>query len=177
MGRPKIYKTAKSLEKAVNKYFSSISRTVTAQEKYETGEKDSDGHKIYAFRDILNDSGEPIRYTEYVVPPTIGDLAEFLSIHRATWDNYCDGEKYPEFIDTTTRARGRIRAYNERELLTRTNVKGVIFNLQNNFGMTEKVETVITGKTAESETLSVTEKMELIKKMLKEGAADDEGGG
>lgn len=170
MGRFKKYKSAAALDKAVKAYFASISRTVTAKEQYDTGEKDKDGHRIYAERDILNDAGEPIRYTEYVIPPSVGDLSEFLHIHRSTWNEYSDAKKHPEFSDTTTWARGRLRAWNERELVTRKDVKGIIFNLQNNYGMnaSEEAEQAKNGDGGggAAAALSLSEKLALIDEVL-----------
>lgn len=175
MGRLKKYRTAAALEKAVKAYFASISRTVTAKERYDTGEKDGSGHAVYVMRDIENDFGEPIRYVEYVVPPSVGDLAEFLKIHRSTWDDYCDITKHPEFADTTTWARGRLRAWNERELVTRKDVKGIIFNLQNNYGMSERISAEVTGGAGKKE-LSLADKLALIDEALGYGVSDIKAG-
>lgn len=137
--RPRNY-TAKGLEKAVEAYFDSISREVEAKEKVDSGRRDSYGHIIWDLQVICNKRGEPVMLTEYVVPPCVGGLCAFLGIHRSTWANYCDPEQYPEFIDTTTHARERMRAWREEQLLTRKDVKGIIFDLQNNYGYREKRE-------------------------------------
>ena len=131
VGAPKKY-TPKGLEKAVNKYFRSISRTVTATEPKPTGKLDKYGHMIYEDVTVLNDLGKPVEYTEFIVPPTVADLCLFLKIDKSTWNNYSND---PEYFDTTTRARGRMHAYLERESLIRPgkNLKGVIFNLENNY--------------------------------------------
>ena len=143
MGRPKKY-SEKTLAKAVNQYFASITRIVTVTEMIETGERDDKGHKIYERRAIMNSLGKEAKVEEYIVPPTIGAICEFLGIHRSTWAEYCDRDLHPEFSDTTTRARGRIHAYLEREMLTRQgkDLKGVLFNLENNFGYKERLEVV-----------------------------------
>lgn len=142
MGAPKKYKTPKALEKAVNAYFDSITREKEVTEMVSTGERDKMGHLIYKPQLVLNRLGKPVTVTEFLVPPSVGDLAQFLGIHRSTWYDYCDPEKHPEFSDTTTQALGRIHAYLERESLTREgkNLKGVIFNLENNFGYKERLE-------------------------------------
>ena len=148
MGAPKKY-TPRSLRKAVENYFSSITRDVALTEPKPTGEKDKMGHEIYTQEPVVNNLGQQIVVTEYLVPPSILDLAAFLGIHRSTWDNYCDREAYPEFFDTTTYARGRIHAYLVRESLTRQgkDLKGVLFNLENNFGYRERLE--VTNETVE----------------------------
>ena len=141
MGAPKKY-SAQSLARAVRKYFKSITREVALTEKVPTGQKDKMGHEIYETVPVTNMLGEQVRVTQYVVPPSVGGLSQFLGIHRSTWDNYCDRDKYPEFFDTTTYAQGCIHAYLERELLTRSgkDLKGVQFNLENNFGYKERME-------------------------------------
>lgn len=141
MGAPKKY-TERTLAKAVNRYFDSITREVALTEPKPTGKKDKMGHEIYEQVPVVNRLGEQMTVTEYILPPTIQDLSAFLGIHRSTWDNYCDHEKHPEFFDTTTRAQGRIHAYLVRESLTRSgkDLKGVLFNLENNFGYKERIE-------------------------------------
>lgn len=141
MGAPRKY-TAKRLREAVEQYFDSITREKVVTELKPTGEKDKMGHEIYEAVPVVNKLGNPVIVTEYLVPPSVGDLSEFLGIHRSTWDNYCDKEKHPEFFDTTTRAMGRMHAYLEREMLTRPgkDIKGVQFNLENNFGYKERLE-------------------------------------
>ena len=139
MGRAKKY-TERTLKKAVEAYFDSITREVGLTEKVDTGRKDADGHKIFEDVPVINRSGEQVKITEYLVPPTVGGLCEALGIHRSTWAEYCDEQLHPELSDTTTRTRGRMREYLEQQLLTRKDVKGIIFSLQNNYGYTERRE-------------------------------------
>lgn len=143
MGAPKKY-SKKKLADAVERYFKSITREKTLTEKKATDQKDKMGHTIYVDEVILNGLGEPVTVTEYLVPPTVGGLSAFLGIHRDTWNDYCNREKHPEFSDTTTYAQGRIHAYLEQEMLTRQgkDLKGVLFNLENNFGYKERMELV-----------------------------------
>ena len=136
MARPKKY-TKKTLAEAVNRYFGSITRIVAATELVETGKRDDKGHKIYERVPIKNSLGEEAKLEEYIVPPTVGALCQYLGIHRSTWTEYCNPEEHPEFSDTTTYARGRIRAYLEQQLLMRKDVKGIIFDLQNNHSYSE----------------------------------------
>lgn len=139
MARPKKY-TEKTLRKAVDAYFRRITRTITIREQVNTGEKDNWGHWVYSLEDVKNDAGEPVTVRRFVVPPTVGGLCEALGVHRSTWADYCDPEKHPEFREVTAQAREIIQHYLESELLGRDgkNLKGVIFSLQNNFGMSEK---------------------------------------
>lgn len=143
MGAPKKY-DEKKLASAVKRYFKSITREKELTEKKPTGKKDKMGHMIYEDVTVFNALGKPVTVTEYLIPPTVGGLSEFLGIHRDTWNDYCNHEKHPEFSDTTTYAQGRIHAYLEREMLTRQgkDLKGVIFNLENNFGYKERHEII-----------------------------------
>lgn len=129
---------AKELEEKVNRYFASITRTVDVTEMVPTEERDDHGHIIYKSVPVINSLGEQAKREEYITPPTVGGLCLFLGIHRSTWNEWCDQDNYPEFADTTTHARGRMQAYLEQESLTRKDVKGIIFNLQNNYGYSEK---------------------------------------
>ena len=142
MGAPKKYTSARALQKAVEAYFDSITREKVLTEMAPTGQLDNYGHVVYESVPVKNRLGQPVTVTEYLLPPSVGDLAQALGIHRSTWYDYCDREKHPEFSDTTTWALGRIHAYLERESLTREgkNLKGVIFNLENNFGYRERME-------------------------------------
>ena len=138
MGAPKKY-TPEKLSRAVRKYFKSITREVTLTEKRPTGEKDKMGHMIYEDVAVVNRLGQEVKMIEYLIPPTVGGLSAFLGIHRSTWSEYCG---LPEFSDTTTYAQGCIHAYLEQELLTRSgkDLKGVQFNLENNFGYKQRME-------------------------------------
>ncbi len=168
MARPKKF-TAAKLRKEVERYFDSISRTITVKEKQDSGERDKDGHVVWEFVDIINDLGEPLRKREYIVPPTVGGLCDYLGIHRSTWNDYCNPELHPEFSDTTTRARGSMRAYLETELLTRKDVKGVIFDLQNNYGYTDRKEIEIgseTKKLMAMQSMTTEAKEEILKQLI-----------
>ncbi len=118
----------KSLAAGIERYFASIRRTVTAVERVETGEK---GSKAYVEQPILSDVGEPIRYREYVVPPTILGLCEYLGLSRETWEEYCDPLIHPEYRQAAALARDRMQDWSQRALLTRKDVRGLIYILQN----------------------------------------------
>jgi len=168
VGREKKYKSAKSLSEAVNAYFAAISRTVTATEQYDTGERDGDGHRVYGHRPILNDDGIEIRYVEYVKPPTIGGLCGYLHIHRSTWAEYCNR---PEYASPTTGARERVREWLEEQLVTRRDVRGIIFDLQNNFGYAEKQEIEFgprAERTLAAGTIPISEREALLREIARE---------
>ena len=170
--------TKKKLREAVDHYFDSISREVTLKERKPTGKRDDKGHEIYEMVPIINKLGEEVTVLEYAVPPSVGDLCDFLGIHRSTWAEYCDQDEHPEFSDTTTRARGRIHAYLERESLTRQgkDLKGILFNLQNNYGYTEKREVELgerASKTVSAASMTLGEKMQLLEQIAKDFGDDD----
>jgi hypothetical protein len=172
MGRPRKY-TRIGLEKAVQRYFDSISREVTVTEKVDSGERDDKGHVIWEQVPIINKLGEEIRVTEFAVPPTVQGLCRFLGIHRSTWAEYCDPEKYPEFSDTTTRARGCLREYLENELLTRPgkDVAGIKFVLQNDYDQKERYEMELGEKAAASvQGMTLAEREQLLRQIGQEFA-------
>jgi hypothetical protein len=178
IGRRKKYKSETALCGEIEGYFKSISRTVDAKERSDTGEKDSDGRKIYEESIIYNDKGEKIRYTEFVIPPTLGGLCEYLGIQRSVWSEYCDMDKHPEFHNATAYALGRIRGWNESELLTRKDVKGIIFNLQNNYGYSDRRELDIGSKASKAcdiQGMSISEKAVLLRQLRDEAITDDGG--
>ena len=163
--------TPGKLNAAVERYFKSIGRTVPVTERVPTGELDDKGHMIFRTQNVTNDLDEVMMHREYLIPPTVSGLCQYLGIHRSTWANYCDAEKYPEFFDTTTRARGRMRAYLEEQLLTRKDVRGIIFDLQNNHGMTEKKEIELGSRAAQAFGGSIpAEEREELLQLLKEEA-------
>lgn len=142
MGAPKKYKTGKALRKAVEAYFDSITREKAVTEMVPTGRTDRYGHPILEPKEVVNRLGQPVMVEEFLIPPSWGDLAAFLGVHRSTLTAWCNESDYPEFSDTAMWARGRIHAYLERESLTRDgkDLKGVLFNLENNFGYKERLE-------------------------------------
>lgn len=165
--------TARQLEKKVEQYFASISRMVTVTEDVPTGKLDRYGHMIFEAKPVMNALGEIAKREEFIEPPTVGGLCLFLGIHRSTWAEWCDEENYPEFADTTSRARGRFQTWQEKELLSRQHVQGIIFSLQNNYGFTEKKQVEVTGSKAQS--LSIDERAQLLAEIAKEfGGGDGE---
>ena len=62
-------------------------------------------------------------------------------------ENYANADKHPEFVETITYVRGRMRDWNEKELLMREgkNINGIIFNLENNYGYRERTQVSVNG--------------------------------
>ena len=148
MGRRRKY-TPLGLRRSVDRWFDSISRVVTVTEPVDTGERDEKGHIIYEQQEVQNRAGETVCRLEYVIPPTIGGLCRAMGISRETWAEYGRHDEYAEAVEN---ARDRIQAYLEEELMTRSgkDVKGVMFNLQANYGMSEKYEVEMTGGALEA---------------------------
>ena len=181
MSRYKKYRSDKALREAVTAYFDSISRIRTVMEVYNTGEKDKWGHFIQEQRPVTNARGEAMTEREYVIPPTVGGLCGYLGISRDTWAAYCSREANPQFAETTAWAREILRGYLEGQLLTRSgkDLKGVIFSLQNNYGMSEKKTVELGPKAAEVVVKAgAAEREALLRKIAEEfgGDGSDDGG-
>ena len=175
MGRPRKY-TKKTLGEAVERYFASITRIVPLTEMQDTGRRDDKGHKIYEAVPVENSLGEQAEVEEYIVPPTVGGLCMALGIHRSTWAEYCNPDEHPEFQDITAQAKERMRTYLEQQLLTRKDVKGVIFDLQNNHGYSEKRQVEL-GEQARKAVSMASVPLSERKALLEEIARDFYGGG
>ena len=171
MGRNRKYQSDAALRKAAERYFASISRTVTVMEERRTGEKDSWGHFATEWVPVVNDLGEEVTVREYVVPPSVGGLCGYLGISRETWGRYCDGDENPQFAETVRWIRGELRGYLEDQLLVRSgkDLKGVIFSLQNNYGMSEKRTVELGPKAAEAVAGTASaERENLLRRLLDE---------
>ncbi len=175
-GRPRKF-TAARFGEAVEKYFSSIS---TMQPLFDPiGEN------------VLDMDGNPIVRIVYAIPPTISGLCLKLGIDRRTWQNYADPlknggtEKKPSAHSRICDdVKLRIEAYlNEQLLLREKSVQGVIFNLSNNFGWSEKHEHSQKLELGEetrkvvAQNLTLDEKFALIREAAEEIAAGDDHGG
>lgn len=135
-----------ALKKAVERYFASISRVVPVTERKATGQKDSYGHDVYGDVPVCNGLGKALYRTEYLVPPTVVGLCLELKISRDTWNSYCND---PEYADTTTRVRGLMQCWREEALHTRKDVRGLIWDLENNYGYRERNHPAASGMTVE----------------------------
>lgn len=175
----KLEYNARTLKTAVDKYFKSISRTTVLTEAKATGVKDEYGHMTYEMVPVLNDNGDEVFRVDWIYPPSVEDLTIFLGITVQTWNNYCNEELHPEFFDTTSRAQGRLRAWNVRELLTRPgkDVRGITFNLQNNYGYSERREVELgerATKTVATAAMSSEEKWAVLQSLMEQADGEDE---
>ena len=156
VGAPRKYESANALSKAVNQYFRSIC--------YEDYVRDAQG------RPVLNLDNEPIRHVFFAVAPTIPAMCLRLGITPRTWRNYCDENKHPEFAKVTSMTMAVLEAWLANESVTREkSLQGILFNLKNNYGWTDKQEIELGEKTRQTikthDALSLEEKIAYLSQM------------
>ena len=122
----------RELDRGIDEYFRSISRMVTVTEMIDSGEVDRYGHPVLQPVTVYNQLGQEVKRLEYLIPPTIGGLCEYLGISASTWNSYSREGRYAESVK---RARGAVYAYLQAETLTRPDkaLGGILFNIENNF--------------------------------------------
>lgn len=138
IGRPKTYETAEQLRRGVERYFASITyeRDVVVY-RPEIREKDGEDVLVKVPEYLLNKDGEPVQETVWLMEPSIEDLCLSLGVSDTTWGNYMKDETLGPVAQA---AKAAIRARLVQLLNTRNSTHGIEFNLQNNFGMAQKVE-------------------------------------
>ena len=141
MANKRRFATPTALRKEIDRYFRSISRTVTVTELIPTGELDKYGHPVLEPVECRNDADEPIRKVEFLVAPRMTALRLFLNVDAETWSRYASGE-----VGTTDRQREAYAAacahakavcedWLKGEKLTRTKgLAGVMHELEVNYG-------------------------------------------
>ena len=134
MARPKIYKSAKQMQKAIDKYFEDCRGELL---------KDENGN-------VLTDKrGNPVLLGARA--PTVTGLALALGFNsRQALLNYQARE---EFNDTITRAKTRCEEYAESRLYDRDGARGAEFSLKYNFRWEEQ-KAVLPGAEGEDDPLS-----------------------
>lgn len=137
MGRPREY-THRTLRKAVRLYFAKITRQVKLTERVDSGKKDACGHVVWKERPVLNNLGEQAEVTEYLTPPTIGALCRHLNISASTWSRWTDAKKYPEFVEIIEDVMERMTTWRKEQVVLRKDVKGLIWDLETNYGCGKK---------------------------------------
>lgn len=140
MGRPRKY-TAKTLRAAVERYFDSITREIDVTEKVDNGKRDSYGHVIWDTVPVKNKLGEVAKVTEYLVPPTLGGLCVFLKVDQSTWSRWSDKDAFPEFEKIISQVRERLLTWRQEQVLLRKDVKGLIWDMETNYGCGQKTDT------------------------------------
>lgn len=88
----------------------------------------------------LDEYGNISSTVKFKMVPTVTGLALYLGTSRETLMNY---EKKEQFFDTIKKAKDMILSFNESALYSKKiNTAGVIFNLKNNYGWRDRVETL-----------------------------------
>lgn len=137
-GRPRKFKSVIELEKAIQYYFDSITKTELAFNTIVSGYEDEEKKKpIYEKVPVLNNAGEQVTNTTYFEIPSITGLCLHIGTTRETWKQY---ESLKGFSDSIKRAKTWIEKYNVEQLYRRDQVTGIIFNLKNNFDWKDKQE-------------------------------------
>lgn len=92
-------------------------------------------------------------------PYTITGLCIALDICRDTLSEYM---KNDEFSDTIKKAKLKVENYLEKHLITDSSTTGIIFNLKNNFGWSDKRELEHSGNVNNPFTGMTTEELRKI---------------
>lgn len=127
-GRPLLWKNPADVQKLCDKYFKSITRTKAKMERVPDGH-DEKGKQMYRDEPVINNDGTPYLETEWLEPPSLVGLADFIGVDRQTLLNYRNKD---EFFGTLRAAKTRIERYEAMRLVTTANPKGIEFSLRNN---------------------------------------------
>jgi hypothetical protein len=123
IGRPRIWLSISKMQDDIKEYF-----------------EDCINHKATKY----NDMGEPYEVSAPQIP-TLEGLALTLGIDRKTLYNYSKEQGYEDFFPTIKRAKDYILAFKTDCLVNgRGSLPGLIFDLKNNHGFVDKMETDIT---------------------------------
>jgi len=115
-----------------------MSKTVTEKNKGGKPLKFGTVEELQTKVDAYFESKDAYIITEdkTIFAPTVSGLALFLDVDRKTITNYANRDEY---FPTIKRARARIEQHLEQRLYG-NNVTGVIFNLKNNYGWSDRQE-------------------------------------
>ena len=160
-GAPMKY-TAPELEKAVERYFRTISRTEVITERVTVM---IDGVPEEHVEEVRNDEGEPAMRTRWLKHPSISGLCLALKIDPKTWGNYADAKKNPRHAPICAWAKLVCKCYLEELMCTKEkSVQGVIFNYTVNYLNREKEEAANAQPASAVEGMSMKEKLALIRR-------------
>lgn len=172
-GRPRIYKTVAAFRKAVDGYFTAITRERKLTEWVDSGERTNKGKPVMVERDVIGIDGQPVFVLDYVVPPTMPALLLTIGVSKSSWDNYRQREGYAEVCAD---AKLRIEAYLAEQAVLRDKPTGVIFTLENNYGWRAAKEIELGDKTRAALAMDMTmeEKLALIRETAAAAGGADE---
>lgn len=144
-GRPRSY-TAEEFREAVEKYYESVTYEEPVYRIEETGEFSQRGKPILTRVPVMvQKDGELVQAvkTGFIEPPTVQGMCLAIGIHKTTFDHY---EEWEGYRDTCLWWRLICESYAASLLMTKEgNVQGVMFNLKNNYGWTDKQEVQVSG--------------------------------
>lgn len=141
-GQPPIFPDPKAFAVLVDQYFDSCWEEVWSKKikpKY-AGLKQSKlaslpADEVFTWEQEKDRHGNPVMMQ--VKPYTIAGLAQHLGTNRQTLLNY---ELKDDYFDTIKNAKVKCEAYTVEQLFVPKIAAGVIFNLKNNYGYTDKVD-------------------------------------
>lgn len=173
-GRPRIYKSVGAFRKAVDGYFTAITRERKLTEWVDCGERTNRGKPILREVDVMGIDGQPVMVLDYAVPPTMPALLLTIGVSKSSWDNYRSRDGYAEVCAD---AKLRIEAYLAEQAVLRDKPQGVLFTLENNYGWKSAKEVELGRETraALAMDMSMEEKMALIREMAVAAGDADEG--
>lgn len=151
VGQPRKH-SPETLKAGIDKYFRSIS--------YMRRVKDPDTGEF-----LTDDNGEYIKTLYYFKAPARAALCVDLGIDKVTLSHYGDPERNPDLAPIVAEAMAKLESYLETELNGReTQINGVKFNLENNYGWRQKSEIELGEETrkAAAPALSLSEKIAAI---------------
>lgn len=162
MGRPKKFETVEELEEQIEKYFAScFTRAVREQRTWVDGDEEgAPGHFDYSWVPATDGAGNPL--FEMIKQPTITGLAVALDTTRETLLDYENKPENAHFSDAIKRAKQIIHEYAEQYLFAGKNQTGAIFNLKNNWGWIDRIETDLTTKGKQLPAAVVSDKVAAI---------------
>ena len=142
-GAPKIYADAEALAKGCEKYFASISVVEELRHPLTGGPE-------------LNSLGKPIERVVWLTQPSMGGLARSLGISDRTLRHYAEDTDDPGGTGNTKAAvvewaKSICRDWLLEQVTTREkgSLNGLIFVLENNFGMKEQLAVEHSGQRIE----------------------------
>ncbi len=157
-----------------------ITRIVNVTEQVPTGELDKYGHPVMKTVDVVNQLCNPVTRMEFLVAPMVGDLCIYMGVSRAQWDAWVQDDAYAEAAQLM---ESIYRHYLDRELVTRKDVKGVIYGLEAFAGVKTPAEGGAgefgkgrSGQKANSAGLTIKDKARLLEQVAKDfrRAGDDD---